>query len=343
MFERLAAGDFSPALVNSVLLAAQPALPLLLLACFRQLLRARHMRPEFSLRKPEAAELERAVRLYNRACLRLDEIEESGRQLNSRWRAFFPLQSDFDRDAVDEREDLNAHVLHLRATIIRLRRVPLRRLRSWAHAISMRFALFRALAGYVAALAVFVPLLRSFDYLPWAHGLADSVHGILAWPLFDARLSAANAAGACLAAVIVALCYPARRAGLRRRFDLEFCVLKELAAMPPGQVVDRTAVNDEALKADYSTAADAPERWFTILGIDESANLDEVREAYKTLIKQTHPDRVHEMSPAIRKFAEGETKRINAAYQEALDCLGWQPAHLHAPEESADRCPSGAL
>jgi len=150
MFERLAAGDFSPALVNSVLLAAQPALPLLLLACFRQLLRARHMRPEFSLRKPEAAELERAVRLYNRACLRLDEIEESGRQLNSRWRAFFPLQSDFDRDAVDEREDLNAHVLHLRATIIRLRRVPLRRLRSWAHAISMRFALFRALAGYGA-------------------------------------------------------------------------------------------------------------------------------------------------------------------------------------------------
>ena len=38
-------------------------------------------------------------------------------------------------------------------------------------------------------------------------------------------------------------------------------------------------------------------------------------------IKQSHPDRLTGMSPAIRTFAEDETKRLNAAFQEALERL----------------------
>jgi curved DNA-binding protein CbpA len=61
--------------------------------------------------------------------------------------------------------------------------------------------------------------------------------------------------------------------------------------------------------------------WFAVLGISPSATLDEVREAYKRKIKQSHPDRVQGMAANIRSLAESETKRLNAAYQEALKAV----------------------
>jgi hypothetical protein len=36
------------------------------------------------------------------------------------------------------------------------------------------------------------------------------------------------------------------------------------------------------------------------------------------LIKQNHPDRVQGMSQAFKKLAEFETKKLNAAYRQAL-------------------------
>ena len=60
---------------------------------------------------------------------------------------------------------------------------------------------------------------------------------------------------------------------------------------------------------------------FEILDVAPSASLDEVKEVYKSKIKQNHPDRVHGMSPAFRRLAETETKRLNAAYAEALATL----------------------
>jgi DnaJ-class molecular chaperone len=59
--------------------------------------------------------------------------------------------------------------------------------------------------------------------------------------------------------------------------------------------------------------------WIEILGVSETATVEEVKEAYKALIKQNHPDRVQGMSPAFKELAEAETKKINAAYREALN------------------------
>ena len=55
-----------------------------------------------------------------------------------------------------------------------------------------------------------------------------------------------------------------------------------------------------------------------LLGVSAQATINEVKHAYKLLIKQNHPDRVQDMSPAFRALAEAETKRINAAYRQAL-------------------------
>ena len=65
----------------------------------------------------------------------------------------------------------------------------------------------------------------------------------------------------------------------------------------------------------------ANDTWFAVLGLSPVATIEDVRQAYKTLIKQNHPDRVHGMAPVFRALAEAETKKINAAYRQALACL----------------------
>ena len=55
----------------------------------------------------------------------------------------------------------------------------------------------------------------------------------------------------------------------------------------------------------------------------------EVKEAYKVLIKQNHPDRVHDMSPAFKTLAEAETKKLNAAYRQALLCVPFLRSKCH--------------
>jgi hypothetical protein len=48
------------------------------------------------------------------------------------------------------------------------------------------------------------------------------------------------------------------------------------------------------------------------------------------LLKQNHPDRVHNMSLAFRRLAESETKKLNIAYAEALASLRYE--HWHGQE-----------
>lgn len=79
--------------------------------------------------------------------------------------------------------------------------------------------------------------------------------------------------------------------------------------------------SDTAGREDFAAVADeieSHEDWIRVLGVSASATVDEVKEAYKRLIKQNHPDRVQGMSQAFKKLAEIETKKINAAYRQAL-------------------------
>ena len=58
-----------------------------------------------------------------------------------------------------------------------------------------------------------------------------------------------------------------------------------------------------------------------LLGVSPFASIDEIKDAYKALVKQNHPDRVHNMSSVFKELAETETKKLNAAYAEALTHL----------------------
>ena len=322
-----AGAALSEVLLNVVLLSLWGVLPILLVTYGRQSVLVRAGRAEFALRKSEAAELARVLPLYRQVLDRLEAIDARDRTQRTMWQAIFAPQSGGEHADTDEREDLDAHAGLLRATIVRLRRLPLRRLNARIRADGLHFALGRAAAVYVAAFALFVLAFRLSGQAASAQEPVAAGGSLLVWYPFDPSLFQANAVGACFAAVSAPAFYLLRRAGLRRAYELEFCAAKDLAAAgasPTPALPDDLA--DDAAGCEEAAAPDTRERWFEILGVAQSASVEQVSRAYKSLMKQNHPDRVHGMSPAIRKIAEAETQRINVAYRQALSCLDQAPA-----------------
>jgi hypothetical protein len=302
---------FSAAAAYAALLALWAALPVLLLGYTRRSLSIRRLRANFSLRKTESTELDRAVLHYDKVRRRIEEIHNQSAGPRSLWRTIFGYYPDFDENQADELEDLRAHAHHLRATIVRLRRQPLQRLRSWVHVLSSHFALGGALATYIVGLGL---LIVAFQNL-WADQLGGAPAGPVVW--LDARLFYANAVAAGFAAAAAPVFYLVRWVCLRHERLLEFWAFKEFADRDLEMQAD-AAHADASWRQRGSDEVAHADNWFAILGISQSATIEEIKDAYKALIKQTHPDRVQGMSPIFRKLAEAETKKLNAAYRHAL-------------------------
>jgi hypothetical protein len=328
MFVPESGGELSALLVNAVLLALWAALPGLILGYIRQVLVARKIRPGFALRKSEISELDRAGALYDQVCRRLETIEQQTETPTRVWRALFDRADDVP-DA-EERDDLQAHAQHLRGTIARLKRRPLQRLHSWVHAASAQSALAGAIAAYGAGLAFAIAASQTPGQAAWADELNAGARHALAWYPLDARLFYANAAAAGCAAAAGALFYLLRRTRLRRDYELEICAFEDLAYSDPrrpAEPSDQAASDPPQTEANENNANDT---WFAVLGLSSAATIEDVRQAYKTLIKQNHPDRVHGMAPVFRALAEAETKRINAAYRQALIFVPQRVPESHA-------------
>jgi hypothetical protein len=56
-----------------------------------------------------------------------------------------------------------------------------------------------------------------------------------------------------------------------------------------------------------------------ILGVRRGATRDEIRQAYRLVIAQYHPDRVAQLGPELRNLATEKTKEINQAYETLLN------------------------
>jgi hypothetical protein len=324
MFWWGAGEDISVTLVNAALLALWPALPILLLGYIRQWLIIRRIRPKFTLRKSETAELDRAIVLYEEVSSRIQKICRQGEDPAGFWHAVFCRAADEPEHETDEREDLEAHAQHLRATIARLSSRPLQRLRSWVHVRSSQFALGRALAAHVVGLALLIATFHVFEQSAWAGEFASSAKGLVWYPL-DERIFYANAVATGFAALAAPLFYLMQRASLRREYRLEFSAFKDLAntglAQSIAQPQSAEAAGEPSQDARASEAGGESD-WIAVLGLSQSATVEEVKEAYKFLIKRNHPDRVHGMSAAFKTLAESETKKINAAYRRALLSAG---------------------
>ena len=58
--------------------------------------------------------------------------------------------------------------------------------------------------------------------------------------------------------------------------------------------------------------------WSRVLELPADASVDEIREAYRRLMSQYHPDKVASLGRELRELAEAKSKEIGVAYQEAV-------------------------
>jgi hypothetical protein len=268
--------------------------------------------------------------LYEKVFDRLQGIYCEGEHAEASLLARYKHRKKVGRKFAEELDDLQAYAAHIRSTIIRLRCRPIQRFKSWLHINCSRFALSRSLTCCFLVLA----MLTARSYLFEQHILfeqkalleqvsaeaMDTVfQGFLAWqPVVDRMLSA-NPIGASLLAVVTPVFYFYRRLKLRREHGRQFRRLKQFAGTDPDRLIHQAPVGKDAPDETIEVSAEiAGERtWFSVLGVSPSATIDEVKQAYKVQVKQNHPDRVHDMSPLFRELAEAETKKLNAAYEEA--------------------------
>jgi len=321
MLEPAVGGELSLALVNGVLLALWAALPGLLLGYARQSLAARRIWPDFSLRQSEAGELERAVTLYGTVSGRIEDIDAAQQRSAGFWRALVGGTAEIPERRAEEHEDLAAHAEHLRAAIVRLRRRPLRRLRKWVHVLSAQSALGRAVAAYVLGFALMMVAFHAYGEQAWPAAPLTGATTHPVWYPFNAQLFYANAVGAAFAVLAAPVFYAERWVRLRLEYAPDFRAFKELAAGDPGRPFAQSSDADEPSGQPDATEIDGDDTWLEVLGLSNAATIEDVKRSYKTLIKQNHPDRVHGMSSAFQELAEVETRKLNAAYQQALTSM----------------------
>ena len=58
--------------------------------------------------------------------------------------------------------------------------------------------------------------------------------------------------------------------------------------------------------------------WTRVLELPADASLEDIREAYRRLMSQYHPDKVASLGRELRELAEAKTKEIGLAYQDAV-------------------------
>lgn len=81
------------------------------------------------------------------------------------------------------------------------------------------------------------------------------------------------------------------------------------------------ALDHKAKQRDIHIQNATTPRWNEILGVPYTADEEEIRAAYKNLIKQYHPDKVSHLGDDIKSVAEAKTKEINKAFSEAIDAI----------------------
>ncbi len=311
---------YSAAIIGAAMIVLLLVAPVLWAAYLR--LATRALSPDFSLRRLEAFELDRAEAVYKKISQRLSEIDQLAQTGTGTFWQRIKHRAQIKEQYREEVEDLRACTYHLRTSIVELRRRPIQRLRHWVHAISCRFAFSGSLAAYVTISAPASVFIYFSEQPPWMQELMTELQSGLVWKPFDERLLYINAITSGLVLILAPALYSLRRAKLYSDHRAQVKVLQSFALASLNQMADDGAPNTGFVEDPIAVWPDGvSSSWFAVLELSPSASVDEVREAYRTKVKQTHPDRVSGMAPAFKNLAEAETKKLNAAYQEAMTAV----------------------
>src|ERR1700730_2254669 len=310
--------SFAPSGTALFALFAVPSI--LFVSYVRYMIAVRNLRPDFSLRKLESIELQGAVLLYGKVTKRTKDAGGEVRQGGLSWRVRDQAQESLRQKIREELEDLETYARDLRGRITGLRHRPLMRYRSWVCVVALHFALGRSLACYSLIVAASVASFSYFDELLVAPALDASLETFVPWPALDGRLLLANWIAANFVVIAMPLFYLVRRARLYREHRPQIRNLKEFAATDPDRLIHQRQDNEETADERHETSHKVAEEqpWFAVLGVLPSATIDDIKQAYKALVKKNHPDRVHDMSQSFIELAEAETKKLNLAYEQAF-------------------------
>jgi hypothetical protein len=323
--------SFAPGSAPSVALLA--VLPVLFVLYVRYLIAASKLQPELSLRKLEAVELQRTVLMYERTSKRIKDIYRNCGRDGRIWHARSSARASAGPQFRQELEDLESYARDLRLTIIRLRSRPFKRYKDWAHLVSARFAIARSFWCYAFILALLLAVYCNLEPILWAPGIGAGFKTFVLWQAVKERMLLGNRMAVDFTAVAVPLLYLVRRASLYTEHRLEVLKLKAFAVADPDHLIDDRPDSPDAIEQAPEAFGQLAEdyQWFSVLDVLPSATIEEVKQAYKTLVKRNHPDRVQDMSASFVRLAEAETKKLNAAYEEALayfrQCDGARGAH----------------
>jgi hypothetical protein len=276
----------------------------------------------FQLRKLEAVELDRSMLLYKKVYERRAEIKNMTEEIQGDLLARYRKRKMVRQQFAEELEDIEAYGKHLRSLIVRLRTKPIQRLRHWVHVCSARVAFGRSLTAYVVICCVGLIELYCLQHLLLLDEMGTGFALLPQWEHLQGPMLYANwlAAGFMLATWPVVYLY--RRAELNRRYRTPVRLCKRFAAADPDRLIEQLHTErhcEEPLQSSDQIPQEGT--CFDVLGLSPTTTIEEVKEAYRERVKQSHPDRVQGMSRAFTVLAEAETKKLNAAYQEALMAL----------------------
>ena len=84
-----------------------------------------------------------------------------------------------------------------------------------------------------------------------------------------------------------------------------------LASLPTPELEHLTSQSAGSLRRDCPPEVKAA---LSVFCLDETTTLEDVRQAYRELVKSYHPDKVAHLGADLRRVAEAKTKEINGAF-----------------------------
>lgn len=95
--------------------------------------------------------------------------------------------------------------------------------------------------------------------------------------------------------------------------NAELNVAEKIAAYLEINAYQHQAIHNK-YRGVSRAAADSEERYYGVLGLKSGAGFAEIKQAYRRLSKEYHPDKVGHLGEEFRQVAEEKMKEINVAY-----------------------------